>query len=399
MIDLSRSLRGLLDGALDRARQSESCDAWQEAAEAWDDAARLADRYAEHASGPQDKQRRAESAERFRQHAAALRARAAQPVRSGPASGSLTSGSPSAKDGDTDADHLREAITRLIHKSNVAWDQVAGLSDTKRTIQTAYALSLAQAPTGVRVEPVRNLLFYGPPGCGKSLLAAATSTGLEATFFNVQTSHLVSKWFGESPKLVSTLYSEARRQAPSVIFMDEIDALAANRDQSNQGPERRLLANLLAELDGLVTRGSDGFVLTIAATNAPWSLDPAVLSRFEHKVFIPLPDHDARRQIFELQLSRRGYPLEFQLNDLAERTEGYSGRELERLTKRMIERMIWDVNPDLVNIAGQGRAAAADYQLQVRPLRSTDAEAILVQHQPETPPELLQRYRRWAEGG
>jgi SpoVK/Ycf46/Vps4 family AAA+-type ATPase len=116
----------------------------------------------------------------------------------------------------------------------------------------------------------------GPPGTGKTLLAAATAGNLEATFFNVKVSSLLSKYFGESTKLISALYSVARRLSPAVIFLDEFESLTPSRGSGESGSERRIVSTLLAELDGLQGKDDDSFVMTICATNLPWLLDLAI---------------------------------------------------------------------------------------------------------------------------
>lgn len=397
-VDLSRSIRHLLEGAMDRAARYQGSQRFLEAADAWDEAARLAGQFADSAQTPDEKQRRLQSVAEFKTNA--QRQRQQRPVTTRVVG---TSGSPverPAGEIPTGNEELSEhlmAARALIHRSTVGWSDIAGLHETKRSIQGAYALSLAQAPAGVRLSPVRNILFYGPPGCGKSLLAAATSRGLDATFFNVKVSNLLSKYFGESSKLVSALYAEAREQAPSVIFLDEVDALTGSRDANDSGAERRMLANLLAELDGVSEKSDRRFVLTIAATNTPWSIDPAILSRFERKVFIPLPDLEVRRQILDLHLVQRGYDVAVPLDQLAERTAGFSGRELEGFASKLVDRMIHSVNPDLTAIASRGRAAIEAYRVQVRPIELTDADAELADAKPETPPSLLAKYVEFAQ--
>lgn len=387
-VDLSRSVRGLLDGAVERARQLVAVSKTIEAAKALDEAARLSLNYANYATTPSEKKRRIESAVEYRAQA--------EQLRSASSSGSKVEvrSAPNADESESEHD---STIASLIHVSSLSWNDIAGLDQTKRSINSAYALSLAQAPAGVKLAPVRNVLFYGPPGCGKSLMAAATSNGLDATFFNVKVSSLLSKYFGESPKLVTALYDMARQKAPSVVFMDEVDALAANRDSDNSGPERRVLANLLSELDGVAEKGSDRFVLTIAATNAPWMLDAAVLSRFERKVYIPLPDAAARRQILEIHLIRRGYEVEASLDELAQATDGMSGREIERTAKILIEGMISDANPDLADLALQGREAVANYKVKIHPITRAGVATALSQQGAETSSESLARYKSWDE--
>ena len=140
----------------------------------------------------------------------------------------------------------------LIHRSSITWEDIGGLEKTKEDIKTAYGIDLAQKPKGVKLKGWKTILLYGPPGTGKTLLAAATSNGLDATFFNVAISSVLFKYFGESSKLISALYAEARRSAPSIIYFDEIESLSMQRSGDEIGAERRVISTLLTELDGLV---------------------------------------------------------------------------------------------------------------------------------------------------
>ncbi|MHC5080463.1 MAG: ATP-binding protein, partial [Planctomycetota bacterium] len=241
-----------------------------------------------------------------------------------------------------DAGELKRVVDGLMQTAKVGWKDIGGLEGVKQEIKFALGIWLAQPPAGPGGKPVqlqswRNMLFYGPPGTGKTLLAAATSRALKtreergAVFYNVKVSSVLSKYFGESTKIISELYGVARDLSPAVIFLDEFESLAANRDDgSDTGPERRILSTILAELDGLAEKGrTDIYVLTIAATNRPWDLDPAVLSRFDKKILIPLPDETTRQSILEIMIDRKGLTTKMSREDLVEKTAGFSGREIE----------------------------------------------------------------------
>jgi SpoVK/Ycf46/Vps4 family AAA+-type ATPase len=269
---------------------------------------------------------------------------------------------------------FQDWATALIYRSPVSWDDIGGLEETQRAIKAAYGLTLARKPQGVSLQGWRNLLFYGPPGTGKTLLAAATSNGLEATFFNVVVSQLLSKYFGESSRLISALYRAARSRAPAVIFLDEAEALALPRGEGESGAERRMLSTLLA-----------------------WLMDTAMLSRFEQKIYIPLPDAAARRAILRIQLERQGYQTQLGYDELVQRTPGYSGRELERLCRAAIHHMVERANPDLVGIVEQGRQAVEAYQMRIEPLTEDDFGPALAQVTPEIGPDQLARFDRWRQ--
>ncbi|MCA8939572.1 MAG: ATP-binding protein, partial [Planctomycetes bacterium] len=245
----------------------------------------------------------------------------------------------------------------------------------------------------------------GPPGTGKTILAAATSNALRkggevetpAMFFNVKVSGVMSKFFGESSKIVSEIYGAARDNSPSVIFLDEFESLSGKRDNDDQsGAERRILSTILSELDGLSEKGrSDIFVLTIAATNRPWDIDEAVLSRFEKRILIPLPDPDTRKAILEILFMKRGFETTANLSDIVELCEGYSGREIERLCKEVTTRMIRDQNKDLPAVVDSGLHQARNFEVRVRPLSIDDWKAAAAGIAPGTSPEEMRRYLQW----
>lgn len=298
----------------------------------------------------------------------------------------------------TAGEDYRESVRGLVTSTDVSWDDIGGLEDTKREIQTAYALAVARKPKGISLNAARNILLYGPPGTGKTLLAAATSHELDATFFSVKVSDMLSKFFGESSKLITALYAEAVAQAPCVIFLDEFDALTGSREGSDSGAERRVLSTLLSELDGLDDKRSDEtpYVLTIAATNLPWQVDKAVLSRFGARlIYVPLPDEAARRAILQIHIERKGHKSLAPLDELVRKTAGYSGREIEAVVGYAVSRMVGRANPDLLRHASQGRETLAGYTLKVEPLAGADFDAALAAIRPVTNTRDIGRYDTW----
>jgi SpoVK/Ycf46/Vps4 family AAA+-type ATPase len=192
----------------------------------------------------------------------------------------------------------------------------------------------------------------------------------------VKASNLLSKYFGESSKLITELFDAARSEADegfAVIFIDEVESLCLPRGEgSESGAERRVLSTILSELDGLADKGEDRFVLTIAATNAPWDLDDAVLSRFQKRIYIPLPDAAARKSILEILLLKAGHTLDYPLRDVVEHTEWFSGRDLERLANQAVNIMVEELNGQIPQCVDAGRDSIEGYQLEVRPLVKSD---------------------------
>jgi SpoVK/Ycf46/Vps4 family AAA+-type ATPase len=294
-------------------------------------------------------------------------------------------------------DFLSEIESLIVPRERlcVDWDDIGGLEETKAQIKLAYGLSVAQHPPGVDLPLWRGLLLYGPPGTGKTLLAAAIARGLDATFFQASAAKLLSKWFGESSKLINALYRVARERQPSVVCLDEVEALTPPREGSESGAERRVINAFLTEMDGLQDKGAQHRVLTVGATNMPWLLDIAILRRFEKKIYVPLPDAKARYAILDIHLRRKGHETEVPLEWLVERTEGFSGAELERLCKEAVTLMVERLNPTLVKMVDLGREALEKYQVRVGPITEREWKEALRRTRPETPPSLLERYEAW----
>lgn len=223
-------------------------------------------------------------------------------------------------------DSLSSAI--LKEKPNVKWDDVAGLEGAKEALKEAVILPIKfpQLFTGKR-KPWRGILLYGPPGTGKSYLAKAVATEANSTFFSVSSSDLVSKWLGESEKLVRNLFEMARESKPSIIFIDEVDSLCSSRSDSESEAARRIKTEFLVQMNG-VGNDVDG-ILVLAATNIPWALDPAIRRRFEKRIYIGLPEASARSRMFQIHLGNTPHSLTVQqFKDLGEKTESYSGSDL-----------------------------------------------------------------------
>lgn len=166
-----------------------------------------------------------------------------------------------------------------------------------------------------------------PPGTGKSYLAKAVATEADSTFFSISSSDLVSKWLGESERLVKNLFEMARQQKPAIIFIDEVDSLCSSRSDSENDATRRIKTEFLVQMQG-VGVDNDG-ILVLGATNIPWGLDAAIRRRFEKRIYIPLPEESPRRRIFEIHIGPTAHTLSSNdFNQLAKRTDGYSGADI-----------------------------------------------------------------------
>ena len=187
-----------------------------------------------------------------------------------------------------------------------------------------------------RLPPPAGILFYGPPGTGKSHLARAVATEVrDATFFAVSSSDLVSKFQGESERLVRGLWQLARKKKPSIIFIDEVDSICGARKDGDNDATTRIKTEVLLQWDG-VGASSDG-VLVVGATNTPWALDQAVRRRFEKRIYIPLPDERARAAMLRIHLGKTPNDLQLEHFDLiAQRTDGYSGHDMSIVVKEAL---------------------------------------------------------------
>uniref|UniRef100_A0A8C4NA42 Katanin p60 subunit A-like 2 n=1 Tax=Eptatretus burgeri TaxID=7764 RepID=A0A8C4NA42_EPTBU len=201
---------------------------------------------------------------------------------------------------------LASVIVKDIYLQNpsVCWDDIIGLSTAKRLVKEAviYPIKYPQLFTGI-LSPWKGLLLYGPPGTGKTLLAKAVATECNTTFFNISASTIVSKWRGDSEKLVRVLFELARFHAPSTIFLDELESIMGQRGTVPGGEHegsRRMKAELLVQMDGLAH--SDDLVFVLAASNMPWELDHAMLRRLEKRVLVDLPNMEARQEMIHHHL-------------------------------------------------------------------------------------------------
>ncbi len=193
----------------------------------------------------------------------------------------------------------------------VSFDDIADLGNAKMIIKEAALMPILKPQffTGIR-KPWKGVLMFGPPGTGKTLMARAVATLGNTKFFNISSSSFATKWRGEGEKLVRLLFEMARFYSPSIIFMDEIDAIIGSRDQAGEHESsRKLKTELLIQMDGISSsiENADGkkpLVVVLAATNRPWDLDDAILRRLEKRIYIPLPTEQGRRELFKLNMQQ-----------------------------------------------------------------------------------------------
>ncbi|XP_042071668.1 katanin p60 ATPase-containing subunit A-like 2 isoform X2 [Haplochromis burtoni] len=286
-----------------------------------------------------------------------------------------------------------------LHSPNVRWEDIIGLEDAKRLVKEAvvYPIKYPQLFTGI-LSPWKGLLLYGPPGTGKTLLAKAVATECKTTFFNISASSIVSKWRGDSEKLVRVLFELARYHAPSTIFLDELESVMGQRGSSMGGEHegsRRMKTELLVQMDGLAR--SDDLVFVLAASNLPWELDHAMLRRLEKRILVSLPSSPARQAMISHWLPplscTGGVELRTVLDyeALAKEMEGYSGSDIRLACKEAAMRPVRKIFDALESHQDDDTDMPA---IQLETVTTADFLNV-IEHTKPSARNLMDRYTAW----
>lgn len=227
---------------------------------------------------------------------------------------------------------MREVLVEI---PEVHWSDIGGLEEAKQALREAveWPIMYPEAFEAVGIRPPRGVLLYGPPGTGKTMIARAVATESQLNFISIKGPELMSKWVGESERAVREVFRKAKQSAPALIFFDEIDSIVPARDSGRDSHvTERVVSQLLTEIDGLVELKD---VVVLAATNRPDLIDPSLLrpGRFDRMIYIPMPDLAARKKIFEIYMRRMPVAGDVDINDLAARTEGYTGADIEMICR------------------------------------------------------------------
>jgi len=276
-------------------------------------------------------------------------------------------------------------------KPNVRWDEVIGLETAKKAIKEAIIYPVLR-PDLFPLGWPRGILLFGPPGCGKTLLAAAAATEIDAAFISVDAASIMSKWLGEAEQNVARLFNSARRMAiehkkPVIIFIDELDSLMG-KHSNEVGGEVRVRNQFLKEMDGIIDKGKNLHVYVIGATNKPWDLDWAFIRRFQKRILVPLPDFNARLMMFKHYTRNLMLDKDVDLHELARLSEGFSGSDIKDICQSAHLKVIGEFFE-----SGQ----AANKHAKPRPLRMSDFRQILEERKPSVSIEMLSLYNRWFE--
>lgn len=278
----------------------------------------------------------------------------------------------------------------LTEKPDINWDDIADLEKPKRAIEESIIFPVRR-PDLFPLGWPRGILFFGPPGCGKTLLAAAIASEIKGVFFNADAASLMSKWLGESERNVSQLFSKAREVSgdgqPSIVFLDEIDSLMGVRGEE-VGGEVRVRNQFLKEMDGILDKKRNYHVYVIGATNKPWVLDEPFIRRFQKRIYVPLPDVKARMDMFQIYAHNLKLNNNVDFAELSRHTEGYSGGDIRDLFQSTQLKVVRDFFQ---------RGKAGDPSAVPDPITMEDFQVILHTRRPSVSSNNLKRYFDWDE--
>nr|XP_031548208.1 katanin p60 ATPase-containing subunit A-like 2 isoform X3 [Vicugna pacos] len=286
-----------------------------------------------------------------------------------------------------------------LHNPNIKWNDIIGLDAAKQLVKEAvvYPIRYPQLFTGI-LSPWKGLLLYGPPGTGKTLLAKAVATECKTTFFNISASTIVSKWRGDSEKLVRVLFELARYHAPSTIFLDELESVMSQRGTAPGGEHEgslRMKTELLVQMDGLAR--SEDLVFVLAASNLPWELDHAMLRRLEKRILVGLPSREARQAMIHHWLppvsrsSALELRAELEYSVLGRETEGYSGSDIKLVCREAAMRPVRKIFSALENHQSESSHLPG---IQLDTVTTADFLDVLAHTKPSAK-NLTQRYAAW----
>ncbi|OYT50469.1 AAA family ATPase [Candidatus Bathyarchaeota archaeon ex4484_135] len=286
----------------------------------------------------------------------------------------------------------RETLAALKPKKKpgITWDDIVGLEEAKRAIKEAIIYPVLRPDLFPHGWP-RGILLFGPPGCGKTLLASAVAHEIDAEFIEVSGADIMNKWLGEAEKNVARLFSRAREVAekgrPAIIFIDEVDSLLGTYN-NEVGGEVRVRNQFLREMDGINDKTKKLHVYVIGATNKPWNLDLPFIRRFQRRILVPPPDFEARVGLFRLYTKGIELADDVDLEELAHMTEGYTGSDIRDICLDAYYSTVRE-------LFESGKALEAGSK--PRPVGRKDFLLAIRSRRPSVKPNVMRLYQEWYE--